>query len=319
MNRIGEILTFLREGGHVSGDYMARQMNISRTAIWKYIKQLDALGYKIDKVRGKGYSLTTVPDRLFPWEIEAYLHASSMGREIVYRDSIESTNGLAYSLALENAAEGTAVVAESQRGGRGRLQRRWFSPYAKNLYLSLILRPQLHPSRVYPLTFMSSLAVADTLAALGIETQLKWPNDVMVQGKKICGTLTELSIEADAVRFVVIGIGLNINMKRTDLTEEIRFTATSLSMETKKIFERARVCGMLLTSMEKYYGMVRDQGTEHICRLWENRANIKGKLLEVVQTDRVYSGVSEGIDQDGGLLLNVAGKITKIIAGDVSV
>lgn len=320
MNRIGEILAFLREGHeYVSGDYIAGQMKISRTAIWKYIKQLDDLGYKIDKVKGKGYYLKVVPDRLFPWEIESHLRTSFVGRDIVYRDSLESTNSLAYSLAMKNAMEGTAVVAESQRAGKGRLQRRWFSPYAKNLYISIILRPQLHPSRIYPLTFMSSLAVFDTLVTLGIQPELKWPNDVLVNGKKICGTLTELSTEADAVRFVVIGIGFNVNMKRIELVEEIRSTATSLLMETKKTFERARVCGMLLTNMEKYYGVVSDQGTDQICRIWENRAGIKGKVLQVVQTDRVYKGVSEGIDQDGGLLLNVDGKVTKIIAGDVSV
>lgn len=320
MNRLGEILTFLREGGtHVSGDYIAGQMNISRTAIWKYIKQLEGLGYKIDKAKGKGYSLRAVPDRLFPWEIEPHLRTSLVGREIVYRDSLDSTNSLAFSLALENAVEGTVVVAELQQAGRGRLQRPWFSPYTKNLYISILLRPQLHPSRVYPLTFMSSLAVFDTLVALGVQPQLKWPNDVLVKGRKICGTLTELSTEADAVRFVVIGIGLNVNMKKIDLIEEIRSTATSLFMETKKTFERARVCGMLLTNMEKYYKVVIDQGTEQMCRIWEDRANIKGKSLEVVQLDRVYKGVSEGIDHDGGLLLNVAGKVTKIIAGDVSV
>lgn len=320
MNRIGEILTFLREGHeYVSGDYIAGRMKVSRTAIWKYIKHLEGLGYRIDKVRGKGYYLKAVPDRLFPWEIEPHLRTSFVGREIVYRDSLESTNSLSYSLALRNASEGTVVVAESQEAGKGRLQRPWFSPYAKNLYISVIFRPRLHPSRIYPLTFMSSLAVFDTLASIGIQAQLKWPNDVLVHGKKICGTLTELSTEADAVRFVVIGIGFNVNMKRIELIEEIRTTATSLLMETKKTFERARVCGMLLTNMEKYYGVVSDQGTEQICKIWENRAGIKGKVLEVVQMDRTYRGISEGIDLDGGLLLNVDGKVTKIIAGDVSV
>lgn len=320
MNRIGEILTFLREGHeYVSGDYIAGRMNISRTAIWKYIKQLEELGYKIDKVKGKGYCLRGIPDRLFPWEIASHLETSFVGREIVYRDSADSTNSLAYGLALKNAVEGTVVVTESQQAGKGRLQRRWFSPYAENLYVSIILRPKLHPSRIYPLTFMSSLAVYDTLEALGVQPELKWPNDVLVNGKKICGTLIELSVEADAVQFVVIGIGFNVNMKKTDLIDEIRSTATSLLMETKKIYERARVCGMLFTNMEKYYMMVRQQGTEQICKIWENRAGIKGKILQVVQVDRVYKGVSEGIDHDGGLLLNIDGKITKIIAGDVSV
>ena len=234
MNRIGEILGFLREKEeYVSGDYISSRLGLTRTAVWKYVKQLRQMGYTIDTLKGKGYSLGTVPDRLYPWEVDRYLRTEFMGRNMQHHESIDSTNGLAFQLALADAAEGTCVVAEAQKAGKGRLQRKWFSPYGKNLYLSVILRPSLHPSCVYPITFLSSLAVYDTLLQLGLKPTLKWPNDVLVNGKKICGTLLELSTEADLVRFVVVGIGLNVNMRRAEMADEIRSKATSLSSKRK--------------------------------------------------------------------------------------
>ena len=152
MNRIGEILGFLREKEeYVSGDYVSSQLGLTRTAVWKYVKQLREMGYTIDTLKGKGYSLRTAPDRLYPWEVDRYLRTEFMGRNIHYKESIDSTNGLAYQLALADAAEGTCVVAEAQKAGKGRLQRKWFSPYGKNLYLSVVLRP----ASIRPLSTLS--------------------------------------------------------------------------------------------------------------------------------------------------------------------
>ena len=209
-------------------------------------------------------------------------------------------------------------MAETQKAGKGRLQRKWFSPYGKNLYLSVILHPRLHPSRVYPITFLSSLAAYDTLTEFGLKPALKWPNDVLVNGRKLCGTLLELSTEADMVRFVIVGIGLNMNMRQGDFDEEISPKATSMLLETKNLFERAKVCGMLLDNLEAYYDMLSKGGMAKICRAWEERAQIKGVQMEVVQMDKVVRGVAEGIDKDGALLLNENGTIRKIIAGDVT-
>jgi BirA family biotin operon repressor/biotin-[acetyl-CoA-carboxylase] ligase len=319
MNRVGEVLGFLRESpGYVSGDYISSKLNLSRTAVWKYINQLKQMGYSFDTLKGKGYSLRSAPDRLYPWEIERHLHTSLIGRTIAYKDSVESTNGLAFSMALADAAEGTCVVAETQKAGKGRLKRKWFSPYGKNLYLSVILHPRLHPARVYPITFLSSVAVHDTLTELGLKPALKWPNDVLVNGRKLCGTLLELSTEADLVRFVIVGIGLNINMRRGDFDEEISPKATSMLIEMKNPFERAKVCGMLLDNLEAYYDMLSKDGMAKLCRVWEERAQIKGVRMEVVQMANVVRGVAEGVDEDGALLLNDNGTIRKIIVGDVT-
>ena len=320
MDRSKEVLTHLRNAnGYASGDHMSSNMGISRTAIWKYINHLEQLGYTISKLKGKGYRLETSPDKLYPWEIEQHLETGVIGKKVVYKDTVDSTNSHAFKLALGGEPEGTCIIAETQETGKGRLGRRWFSPVGKNLYMSVVLRPLIPPSSVYPITFLSSLAVYDTIKKVtGIEPTLKWPNDVLVNGKKICGTLLELSTEADMVRFVVVGIGLNINMEDKDIDEEIQSKATSLLLQVKKPFARPMVCGILLTSLERYYTIFRDKGPEEICFIWEDRAKIKGKYLEITQMGETYKGISEGIDRDGGILLAIDGTTKKIIAGDVS-
>ncbi|MCX5817069.1 MAG: biotin--[acetyl-CoA-carboxylase] ligase [Proteobacteria bacterium] len=320
MDRTREILTFLRGADdYISGDMISAKLGISRTAVWKYINQLEHKGYGIIKLKGKGYRLIDTPDKLFPWEIYRYLDTHSIVKEIVYQDNIDSTNSYAFKLALGGKPEGTCVVAEAQRTGKGRLNRVWFSPPGKNLYLSVILKPPVHPARVYPITFISSLAVYDTIERVtGIAPTLKWPNDVLIHGKKVCGTLLEISTEADMVRFIVVGIGFNINMKEKEIDEMIRNKATSLHIETKKTYERASICGILLSNLDKYYSIFRKKGEQDICNIWEKTAQIKGKYLEINQMGEVYRGVSEGIDTSGAMLININGKVKRIIAGDVS-
>lgn len=320
MDRTGEILTFLRGiDDYVSGDMISAKLGISRTAVWKYINQLEQKGYSITKLKGKGYMLTNTPDKLFPWEVYRHLDTNSIVKEIIYQDTIDSTNSFAFKLAVGGKPEGTCVVAEAQKTGKGRLNRVWFSPPGENLYLSIILKPLVHPARVYPITFLSSLAVYDTIKRVtGIIPTLKWPNDVLIHGKKVCGTLLEISTEADMVRFIVVGIGFNINMKEKEIDEPIKNKATSLHIETKKTYERASVCGILLSNLDKYYSIFRKNGEQEICSIWEKTAQTKGKYLEINQMGEVYKGISEGIDTSGAMLININGKVKRIIAGDVS-
>ena len=320
MDRTGEILTFLRgTDDYVSGDMISAKLGISRTAVWKYINQLEQKGYSITKLKGKGYMLTNTPDKLFPWEVYRHLDTNSIVKEIIYQDTIDSTNSFAFKLAVGGKPEGTCVVAEAQKTGKGRLNRVWFSPPGENLYLSIILKPPVHPARVYPITFLSSLAVYDTIKRVtGIIPTLKWPNDVLIHGKKVCGTLLEISTEADMVRFIVVGIGFNINMKEKEIDEPIKNKATSLHIETKKTYERASVCGILLSNLDKYYSIFRKNGEQEICSIWEKTAQTKGKYLEINQMGEVYKGISEGIDTSGAMLININGKVKRIIAGDVS-
>jgi len=318
MDRMSEILRFLRDANdYISGDTISTELGISRTAVWKYINQLEKKGYGISKLKGKGYSLVNIPDKLFPWEINRYLH-NSFTKEIIYKETIDSTNTYAFKLALTGKPEGTCIVAESQKSGKGRLNRTWFSPAYQNIYLSVILRPPVHPSKVYPITFLSSLAVYDTVKDLtGLPPTLKWPNDVLINGKKVCGTLLEISTEADMVSFVIIGIGFNINMDAQHTDESIKDKATSLYMETGKTYNRAYVCAVLLSMLERYYSVFLEKGEREICNIWESKALIKGKYIEINQMTEVFRGISEGIDIDGAMLLNINGEVKKIIAGDV--
>jgi BirA family biotin operon repressor/biotin-[acetyl-CoA-carboxylase] ligase len=320
MDRSKEVLTYLRNAkDYVSGDHMSGNMGISRTAVWKHINHLGQLGYTISKLKGKGYCLVATPNKLYSWEIEQHLITEVIGKKIIYKDVVDSTNTYAFSLALGGEAEGTCIIAETQKTGKGRLGRKWFSPVGKNLYMSIVLRPPIPPSSVYPITFLSSLAVYDTITAItDVEPILKWPNDVLIAGRKVCGTLLELSTEADMVRFVIVGIGLNINMGEHEIDDEIKDKATSLLVQTKKAFERAQVCGILLTNLERYYNIFREKGSEEISLVWEDRAKIKGKYFEITQMGESFKGISEGIDRDGAMLLNIDGKTKKIIAGDVS-
>ncbi len=319
MDNIGEVLRFLREKHDcISGDYIAKKLKVSRTAVWKYMNQLEHFGYVIRKLKGKGYTLASTPDRLYAWEIDEHRNTGIIGKKIIHRNLADSTNAIAFKLALAGEEEGTCVVAESQEKGRGRLGRKWCSPKEKNIYLSVIVRPSIHPAVVYPITFLSSLAVYDTIEeTTGEKPALKWPNDVLMHGKKLCGTLLELSTEADMVRFVIIGIGFNVNMNIDEMDEEIRQKASSLSIETKKIYARAPLCGMLLNNLEKYYLLFRKKSEEEICRIWEERAEIKGKYMEINQMGESYKGFCEGLSRDGAILLNIDGRSQKIIAGDV--
>ena len=185
--------------------------------------------------------------------------------------------------------------------------------------MSVVLRPNIHPSRVYPVTFLSSLAVSDTITHItGLSPTLKWPNDVLIDTRKVCGTLLEISTEADIIRFVVVGIGLNINMNTQEIDESIKNKATSMYIETNKTYERAYVCGVLLSNLGKYYSIFLEKGEHEICSIWEKRAQIKGRHIEINQMGDTFEGISEGIDASGAMLLNVGGTVKKIIAGDVS-
>ena len=320
MDNIKRIIDILRDSkDYVSGDYISEILGVSRTAVWKYIKNLEKHGYRINTLKGKGYMLNDTPDAPLPWEIESFLNTKTIGREIIYKKTIDSTNSMAFKLALSGKSEGTCVIAEAQQAGRGRLNRTWFSPEGKNLYLSIILRPNIEPSKIYPITFISCLAVYDTIEVVsGIVPGLKWPNDVLINSKKVCGTLVEISAESDMVKFVIAGIGLNVNMEEKDLAEDIKHRATSLYMETKRSYNRAYICGVMLNAFEKYYEVFKKAGGGEICRLWEERAKINGRYIEVNQMGETIRGVSEGIAATGALLLNVDGTTKRIIVGDTT-
>jgi len=230
----GAILQLFREsGGFVSGEVISRELHVSRTAIWKQINSLRKAGYVIEAVPSRGYHLLSAPDLLSAGEIAAHLKAELIGRRLVCQAETASTNVDAFRLAEQGAEEGTVILSDAQSVGKGRLGRVWSSPAGVNLYCSVILRPGIKPYEAPQLTFLSAVAVARAIELVApLRPEIKWPNDVLIDGKKVAGLLNEMSAETDGINFVVLGIGVNLNMTAEQFPADLRHPATSLLLET---------------------------------------------------------------------------------------
>lgn len=315
-----EILRLLKEtdAGYLSSARLSAQLGISRAAIWKQISTLREQGYAIDATPSKGYRLGAGPDRLFSEEIQDGLQATIIGREIVYFAETDSTNHRAALLAAAGATDGTVVVAEAQSAGKGRLGRRWTSPTGVNLYLSIILRPAIAPRAAPLLTFLSSLATARAIELeSGLRPTVKWPNDVLLGGAKVAGLLNEMNAETERVNYVVLGIGVNLNMTSEQFPADLRYPATSLSLALQRPVDRLHFCRRLLSEIDLLY---RDYpaGQEAILDGWLTYFDLLGKKVTVEDSSRTIVGVVTGIAADGALLLALAnGATERILAGDV--
>jgi len=315
-----EILRLLKEtsGGYLSSARLSAQLGISRAAIWKQIGALREQGYKIDALPSKGYRLGAGPDRLWSEEIRDGLQATVIGREIVYFAETDSTNHRAALLAEGGAKDGTVIVAEAQSAGKGRLGRRWASPAGVNLYLSIILRPTIAPRAAPLLTFLSSLATARTIELeCGLRPTVKWPNDVLLDGCKVAGLLNEMNAETERVNYVILGIGVNLNMTQEQFPADLRYPATSLALALQHPVDRVRFCRRLLSEIDLLY---RDYpaGQEAILAGWLAYFDLLGKKVVVEEPSRTIVGAVTGIAADGALLLTLEnGDSERILAGDV--
>jgi BirA family biotin operon repressor/biotin-[acetyl-CoA-carboxylase] ligase len=310
-----------KRGEIISGEEMSGVLKVSRTAVWKQIRMLRDAGCRIDALPSRGYRLAAAPDLLIPELITAGLKSSRIGRNLVCLRETGSTNEAAFKLAEEGAEEGTVVVAETQRRGKGRLGRIWESPAGVNLYCSVILRPPILPAKAAQMTFLSSVAVARAIAA---ETQLrpfiKWPNDLLINGKKVAGLLNEMSAETEKVNFIVLGIGVNINMKREQFPDELRHPATSLFLESGKPVNRAAFTRALLEALDLLYGAYLDHGYGPVREEWLGRCNFLGCRVRISFQDNVLTGTAKGIDEEGALLVQRPdGKVERVLAGDVTI
>lgn len=317
-----EILSFFQEhgqSGYVSGEDIAKKFKFTRTAVWHHIDTLKKLGYEFEAVPRLGYRLIKEPDHLRPDEIENEFSKRLIGRKVYYYDETQSTNDVAEQLARDGAAEGTVVAAEYQSKGRGRLKRQWFSPKGKNLLFSVILRPNLDPGFVSLMTIMSSVAIARAMRKEDVPAQIKWPNDVYVEGKKIAGILTEMSSEQDRVKYVVIGIGMNVNMSEEDFSEDVRSQAISMALLKKANLDRMSFFKKVLLELENCYLKIRQGFYEDILEEWSRCSFLVGQWIEVVSGQRKLEGVVLGTDARGELLLKLEnGFIESIISGDIN-
>ncbi|MBW1973883.1 MAG: biotin--[acetyl-CoA-carboxylase] ligase [Deltaproteobacteria bacterium] len=310
------------KGRFVSGEKIAYEIGITRTAVWKQIQKLKEMGYMIDSHPKKGYRILSAPDLLIPAEIIPNLKTKWLAKNIYHFFRIDSTNKKAFSYAINGAEHGTVIIAESQTKGKGRLQRGWFSPAGYNLYTSIILRPPFLPNQSTILTFLSAVAVAKAIQfSTNLNPLIKWPNDILIRRKKVSGILNEMRSETDKVDFVVLGIGVNINIPIDLLPLELKDKATSLSIELDKKIDRVSFTCSLFENIEKLYDILLKQGTEKILSLWRERAKIEGKELEVISlNNEIISGKAIGVDNTGALLIKKKnGKIVKVIAGDVTI
>ena len=311
-----KIIHFLKDfDGYVSGEDMSGQLKISRAAVWKYIAQLRNDGYAIAAVPHLGYKLESVPDKLLPHEIRYGLKTKIMGVEVFSFDTVVSTMDEAFRLGMEGALEGTLICAEAQSKGRGRLGRGWVSPRGKGIYCSLILRPKFAPSQMAQLTFMSAVALFDAIGkTTGLKVNIKWPNDLLINGRKLAGILTELRAEMDQVKFLVIGIGLNVNATSQHLIPE----ATSLKIETGTNFSRVSLLQEVLRSLEFWYTKFNRGGFTSILDAWKERCGTLNKRVRVIDAVGMVEGTAFDLDSDGGLLIRQdSGVIVKRMAGDV--
>ena len=308
-----------RNSDYLSGEELSQELGISRTAVWKHIRALRALGYQIDAVTSKGYRLLSGPVELVADEIRSRLSTRVIGREILCHEQLASTNLTAMELGEAGAAEGLVVIAEQQTAGKGRLGRRWESPAGVNLYLSILLRPAMPPWEVPRLTFLSAVAAARALQDVtGLKVEVKWPNDLLVNGKKIAGLLNEMSAESDAVHHVVLGLGLNINMTADQFPSELRYPATSVWLEKGTLTSRLDVVVALLEHFDRLYDEFLRCGMEPVRQAWQELFAMLGKAVRVESGPASLKGVVAGIDEEGALLLQLPdGTIEKVLAGDV--
>lgn len=300
-------------GEAVSGQQLAEEFGISRTAIWKHIKELEEKGYAIESVKKKGYRIVSIPDTLEPLAIQTGLKTKHIGQNIEYVESCSSTQIIAHKLAQEGAPGGTVVLTETQTAGRGRMARKWDSAAGKGVWMSVILRPDVVPQKAPQFTLVTAVAVVRAIEEVTkLQPKIKWPNDILLNGKKCTGILTELQSDADGIQALIIGIGLNINQEKTDFDPEIQAIATSLKMESGDTVSRQKLVQSLLYYLEIYTQMYIEEGFGLLKVMWESYSTTIGHPIRARMTNQTLEGIAEGITEDGVLQLRTADGLSLI-------
>ncbi len=319
-----DILAILQEasGQYVSGEHLSQHLGISRAAVWKRISALKKEGFLIEAVTRKGYRLNSSENPYGKPAILNKLVTHTFGKELKFFTQVDSTNSVLKQLAAEGAPEGTIVVAESQTGGRGRLGRSWVAPSGTGIWLSLLLKPKLHPGEVQTLTLAASVAVCRALEHLNISgLGIKWPNDVLIGRKKVCGILTELSAEAERIAWVILGIGLNVNHLEQDFSDEIASIATSLRLNTedREPLDRSMLAAGLINALEEVYEDYLKDGASRMIDEWKNRSVTLGKKVRLISHDGSQEVLVQDITQDGKLVVKQEdGQSLEVLSGEIS-
>ncbi|MFH1790484.1 MAG: biotin--[acetyl-CoA-carboxylase] ligase, partial [Candidatus Omnitrophota bacterium] len=299
----------------LSGEHISEVLKVTRAAVWKHMEKFRAVGYDIEAVPHLGYRLKSIPDKLLPDEITAGLKAGVFGREIYAYESTKSTNDIAYGLAEKGAAEGAVVIAEKQERGRGRLGRKWISP-SGGVYMSCVIKPDILPREIQEFTLVTALALCDAIRIVtGLKPGVKWPNDVYINGKKVCGILTEMKAETDRIDFVIVGIGVNVNTGQGMLPD----TATSLKKEKGCHVSRIDIARQILMELESKYFLFRRDGFQGMRKAIKALSCTIGNRVEVATHNSRYAGLAEDIDNEGALIVKMpGGECRRVLSGDVT-
>ena len=316
-----QILNLLKQANNkfLSGEELAEGLNVSRTAIWKHIKALRDSGYDIESVPRSGYRLISSPDLLSVAEIKTSLPTKILGSDIKYFESVDSTNTQAKKFA-QDALDGTIIISEEQNGGRGRLSRVFFSPKYKGIWFSVILKPDFLPQEAPKCTLLAAVAIAKAIKDVtDVQVGIKWPNDILYEGKKLVGILTEMNAEMDRINYIIIGMGINVNISENDMPESIKGIATSLSQITNTHISRLTLLNRILFHLENLYTIALKEGFAPVFDEWRKYSITLNQHINVISSNETLEGVAVDIDDDGALLVNINGQIKRVLAGDVSI
>ena len=316
-----KILNILKDNKNsfISGEKISDKFGISRAGVWKHINSLKEEGYEIQSISRKGYRFISAPDILNYNEIQKYLDTEFIGRDIRYFQSIDSTNKRAKELAY-NLKEGTVLISEEQTLGKGRIGREWISPKGKGIWMSIVLKPRLEPHKVSGVTQIGAAAIYMALEKMGVNSKIKWPNDILINDKKISGILTEMTGELNRVDYIIMGIGLNANLDEKDIPIDLRHKATSIKLEKDGAIDRKRLTAYILNEFEKFYIAFKEDGdiSEAIDILKENSAVLE-KEIRVINGKKERTGIAKDINKDGELVVDFESGLENISSGEVSI
>lgn len=298
---------FLREPGqYVSGEKMSQELQVSRTAIWKQIQKLEAEGYSFEASRRLGYRLLNIPDKLDGDLLESRMTTSRFGKQIQVYDTVQSTQIVARDAAENGAPEGTLIIAEQQSNGRGRMGRGWVSPKGKGVWMSMVLRPSVPIHFAPQLTLLTAVALCRSLTRLtGLSIGIKWPNDLLIEGKKISGILLESAAEDERLRYVIAGVGISVNLEHSDYADGLQDKATSLRICTGGPLSRNEVIVQFMQEWEQLYDLYQEQGFGPIITLWEALSISLGKPSNLVTPQGTITGVPVGLDVTGAIKIQL--------------
>lgn len=304
---------------YISGEHLSSALNVSRTAIWKHIKNLKTKGYIIEGISNKGYKLISSPDLLNKSELLSLIKTSVLGKNIIHFDDIDSTNIKAKELAQKNIADGSIIIAEKQTLGSGRFNRKWISP-SGGLWFTLVLRPTMPPTEAPKITQIAAASIYKTLMDFNINTTIKWPNDILLNDKKLCGILAEMKCDMDSVHYLILGVGMNINIDEINFDESIKSTATSLKIEFNKQFERSEILANFLNHFETLYNKFLNNldlsETISICR---DHSNIFGKQAKLITYSNEEIVTCMSLSDTGDLIVKDSkGNEKAVLAGEIS-